>query len=153
MAEDEFPRTASDTIVVAQGTFDILHPGHVHYLEEAAACGDQLIVIVSRRNNVTHKAKPILPARQRRDLIAALEVVDQAILGHESDILIPVEEIDPDVIVLGHDQDHDEAELREALRERGLTPAIKRASPRKPRFEGEILSSSEIIERIIDERA
>jgi len=47
--------------VVAQGTFDILHPGHLHYLREAAAMGDELHVIIARSTNVTHKAPPIVP--------------------------------------------------------------------------------------------
>jgi len=46
------------TRAVAQGTFDILHPGHVHYLEDAATYGDELHVIVARGENVTHKAPP-----------------------------------------------------------------------------------------------
>jgi FAD synthetase len=77
--------------VIAQGTFDILHPGHVHYLEEAAAMGDELHVIVARRSNVTHKARPILPDEQRRDMVAALATVDEAHLGHPEDSFVPIE--------------------------------------------------------------
>src|SRR6056297_2381984 len=94
--------------VIAQGTFDILHPGHVHYLADAASYGDELHVIIARRENVTHKAKPVLADRQRRDMVAALDVVDEAHLGHREDIFVPIERIDPDYVVLGHDQHHDE---------------------------------------------
>ena len=83
------------TTVIAQGTFDLLHPGHVHYLTDAAARGDELHVIIARRENVTHKAKPILPDRQRRDMVAALDCVDEAHLGHPEDIFVPIEEIQP----------------------------------------------------------
>lgn len=137
---------------LAQGTFDILHPGHVNYLEEAARMGEELYVIIARSANVTHKDPPILDGRQRRDLVAALDAVDHALLGHESDIFVPIEEIDPDVIVLGHDQHHDEAAIERALEERGIDCAVRRASPREPAYEAELLSTGRIIERICEER-
>ena len=144
--------TAGQTRVVAQGTFDLLHPGHVHYLEEAAAMGDELVVIIARRSNVTHKEAPILPGHQRRDVVAALTSVDRAILGHESDIFRPIETLDPDVIVLGHDQHHDEAAIRSALAARGVDCVLRRASPREPVHADEVLSTGDIIERILERR-
>ena len=105
------------TVVVAQGTFDILHPGPVHYLSDAAAMGDRLHVIVARGENVTHKPKPILSDGQRRRMVDALDVVDEAHLGHPEDIFVPIERIDPDVIVLGYDQHHDVDAIRAALAE------------------------------------
>ncbi|AUX08609.1 FAD synthetase [Halalkaliarchaeum desulfuricum] len=138
--------------VVAQGTFDLLHPGHVHYLEDAATYGDELHVIVARRENVTHKDPPVLPDRQRRDVVAALSVVDKAHLGHPEDIFVPIERIDPDAIVLGYDQHHDADAIREALRDRGFGCRVERATRRSPQYESEILSSTAIVDRIIDER-
>lgn len=138
--------------VIAQGTFDVLHPGHLHYLREAAAMGDELHVIIARRENVTHKERPLLPDRQRRDMIAALEMVDHARIGHPEDIFVPVEEIDPDCIVLGHDQHHDEAGIESELARRGIDCEVRRASPRDPNYEGELLSTGRIIERVCDER-
>ncbi|MFW5917957.1 MAG: adenylyltransferase/cytidyltransferase family protein [Haloferacaceae archaeon] len=140
------------TRVVAQGTFDILHPGHVHYLRDAAAMGDELHVIVARRDNVTHKEKPVLPDRQRRDMVAALSPVDHAHLGHEEDIFVPIERIEPDVIVLGFDQHHDEDAIEQALSDRGLDCRVERASARERRFDGELLSTGEIIDRILKQR-
>lgn len=137
---------------LAQGTFDILHPGHVHYLEAAARMGDELYVIIARSANVTHKQAPVLDGRQRRDLVAALEVVDHALLGHESDIFVPIEEIDPDVIVLGHDQHHNEAAIERALAERGINCVVRRVSPREPAYAEELLSTGRIIERIREKR-
>ena len=137
--------------VVAQGTFDLLHPGHVHYLEDAAAMGDFLTVIVARRTNVTHKPQPIVPGPQRRRMIEALDVVDEAILGHEEDIFVPIERIDPDVIVLGYDQHHDERMIEGALRERGIDCELARASPMEG--DGErLLSTGQIIDRICERR-
>ncbi|ADQ67757.1 FAD synthase [Halogeometricum borinquense] len=138
--------------VIAQGTFDILHPGHVHYLRDAAELGDELHVIVARRENVTHKAKPILSDRQRRDMVAAIDVVTEAHLGHTEDIFVPIERIRPDVIVLGHDQHHDADGIRAALDSRGIDCEVTRASAREPRYEDELLSTGRIIDRILDRR-
>jgi len=140
------------THVIAQGTFDLLHPGHLHYLQDAAAMGDRLTVILARRENVTHKEPPILPNRQRRDVVAALEIVDEARIGHPEDIFVPIEELDPDVIALGHDQHHDEAAIEDELARRGIDCEVRRASPRDPEYEGELLSTGRIIDRILDER-
>lgn len=138
--------------VVAQGTFDLLHPGHIHYLREAATMGEELHVIVARRENVTHKEPPLLPNRQRRDVVAALDAVDEARIGHRSDIFVPVEDIDPDVVVLGHDQHHEEAAIQAALAERGIDAVVERASARNPAYEGELCSTGSIVERILAER-
>jgi len=140
------------TRTIAQGTFDILHPGHVHYLQEAAALGDELHVIIARRGNVTHKAKPLLADRQRRDMVAALEVVDEAHLGHREDIFVPIERIDPDYVVLGHDQHHDEDAIQRALDDRGLDCEVRRASARQKRYDDELLSTGQMIERVLAER-
>lgn len=138
--------------VVAQGTFDILHPGHLHYFREGEAMGDELHVIIARRNNVTHKDPPVLPDRQRRDMVDALAMVDQAHLGHTEDIFVPIERIDPDIVLLGHDQHHDESEIEAALSARGLDCVVRRASGKDPRYEGEIFSTGQIIDRICTER-
>lgn len=139
--------------VVAQGTFDIVHPGHVHYLSEAAELGEELHVIVARRDNVTHKAGPVLDGRQRRDVVDALEVVTQAHLGHPEDIFVPIKRIDPDVIVLGHDQHHDADSVRDALDARDIGCEVTRASAREPKYGGELLSTGRIIDRILAERS
>jgi len=138
--------------VVAQGTFDLLHPGHVHYLTDAASYGDELHVIVAREVNISHKAKPILSATQRRDMIAALEVVDEAHLGHPEDIFVPIERIDPDVVVLGYDQHHEEAAIADALADRGLRCRVERATARESR-DDEVLSTGDIIDRVLDRRS
>ena len=140
------------TRVVAQGTFDLVHPGHLHYLREAASLGSELHVIVARRENVTHKQPPVLSNRQRRDVINALEMVDAAHVGHETDIFEPIERLDPDVIALGFDQHHDVEGIAKALDERGLDCRVERVSGREPAYDGEILSTGDIIDRIIDRR-
>jgi FAD synthetase len=140
------------TRVVAQGTFDLLHPGHLHYLTEARALGDELHVIIARGDNVTHKQPPVLPDRQRRDMVDALDPVTTARLGHTADIFVPIEELDPDVIVLGHDQHHDDDAIRRALADRGIDCAVTRVGAREPRYDGEVLSTGTIVDRICEER-
>ena len=138
--------------VLAQGTFDLLHPGHLHYLREAATIGDRLHVIVARGDNVTHKHPPVLPDRQRREMVAALDPVDEAHLGHPEDIFVPVERIDPDVLVLGYDQHHDRKDIADALTERGIDCRVRRASAYEPDYDGAVLSTGRIIERILAQR-
>jgi len=137
--------------VVAQGTFDILHPGHVHYLREAQSMGDGLHVIIARRSNVTHKPAPVIPGPQRVEMVEALDPVDHARLGHPEDIFVPIEEIDPDVIALGYDQHHDAAAIESQLAERGIDCAVERASARE-RGDDALLSSGEIVEKILRDR-
>ncbi|MFB6127570.1 MAG: adenylyltransferase/cytidyltransferase family protein [Halolamina sp.] len=145
-------RDTEPTTVVAQGTFDLLHPGHLHYLRDAAAVGDELHVIVARSSNVTHKESPVVPGVQRREMVAGLDPVDDAHLGHTEDIFVPIERIDPDVIVLGYDQHHDDDAIAAALADRGLDCAVQRAGPRERRSESELLSTGAIVDRILDER-
>ena len=100
--------------VVATGTFDILHPGHIYYLEESRKLGDELHVIVARDANVRHKPRPVIGEAQRLRVIQSLRVVDHARLGDPTDMFRPIEEIDPAVITLGFNQHFSEEQLRES---------------------------------------
>jgi FAD synthetase len=131
--------------VVATGTFDILHPGHIKFLKEAKKLGDELVVIVAREKNVRHKPKPILPEEQRRRVVEALKFVDRAILGDKEDIFKPIMELKPDIIVLGYDQHFDEEWLKKELGKRSLHAKVLRI---KAKEEGEYCSSAKIIRRI-----
>jgi FAD synthetase len=112
--------------VLATGTFDILHPGHLLYLEEAKKLGDELWVIVARSSMVKHKPKPLLPELQRLTMISSLKPVDHAILGDEHDMFKPLKDIKPDIIVLGHDQYFNAEELEEKIRSRGINAKVIR---------------------------
>ncbi|MCZ7400573.1 MAG: FAD synthase [Candidatus Methanoperedens sp.] len=133
--------------VLATGTFDLLHPGHLRYLSEAKALGDELYVIVARDSMIKHKPKPIIPEGQRLAMVAALRMVDKAMLGSETDMFEPLREIRPDIIALGKNQFFNEKELEAQLKSHGINAKVVRIQP----FEQcELCSSAAIIRRIIE---
>ncbi len=137
------------TRVVATGTFDLLHPGHLYYLEESRRLGDELVVIVARDANVRHKPRPIVPEEQRLALVRALKPVDLARLGDAADMFRPIEELRPDIITIGCNQHFDERELAAALDARGCGCRIVRIG----NFSGAPLCSSRlIVARVCGER-
>ena len=97
------------TRVMASGVFDLIHNGHISYLEQAKSLG-------GRRR----KHEPITPEDMRARIVGALKPVDRAIVGRDGDFFDTVREVRPDIIVLGFDQTFDERELEEQLSERGL---------------------------------
>lgn len=114
------------TRILATGTFDLLHPGHIYFLTQARALGDELFVIVARDSNVTHKPKPIVPEEQRLEMVSALGIVDKALLGSEKDMFEPLKHIRPDIIALGYDQRFNAENLEEELAKRGLPANVVR---------------------------
>jgi FAD synthetase len=125
MAEKEVMKKKRK-VVLASGTFDLLHMGHVKYLEEAKKAGGEnaeLIVIVARDKTVEKRkgAKPVVPEDHRRALVETLKVVDEAILGFEDFNMDKViEKIKPDIIAVGHDQSKIAEQVREAIARKGL---------------------------------
>ena len=140
-------------IVLASGTFDLLHLGHVRFLEEAKKAGGkdaELIVIVARDSTVKARKgkKPVMPEDQRRALVESLKVVDEAILGLEDfSIDNVIEKIKPDVIAVGHDQDGIEKEVLKAIEKEKITIEVAKIG----RFgKRELDSSSKIVRKIIE---
>ena len=127
--------------IVATGTFDILHPGHLFYLEESRKLGDELWVIVARERNVVHKPRPIVPEEQRLKMISGLRCVDHAILGDLEDMFRPIADIDPEVVTLGFNQKFSEEKLIAQMRERGIRADV-----------GAFNSSTRIIEEALKRR-
>jgi FAD synthetase len=103
--------------VLATGVFDILHLGHVRFLEESKKVGGpeaKLVVVIARDQTVIHRKgkAPVLPEEQRRRIVSSLKPVDQAVLGHENlDFLGVLREYAPDIVAFGHDQ----GDIKEAV--------------------------------------
>ncbi len=116
----EWEKPRSKKVVVA-GTFDIVHPGHIEFLNIAAKYGD-LYVIVARDSNVPRDKgrEPVFPEDSRRFIVESLKPVKKAVLGDEKDYLKPIIDIKPDIIVLGPDQKVCEEQLKRELAKRGL---------------------------------
>jgi len=132
--------------VMATGVFDLLHPGHVHYLTEARKFGDELVVVVARDSTARlFKHEPIIREEDRHRMVAALKPVDEAVLGNEGDIFAILPTIRPDVIALGYDQVHDEARILKECRARGLPDT---RVVRCPKFEGDLDGTRRIISRV-----
>jgi len=140
-------------VVLASGVFDLLHLGHVKFLEEAKKAGGknaELIVIIARDSTVqeTKGRKPIMPESQRRALVESLKVVDEAVLGFENfDIDDVIDRIKPDVIALGYDQAAMERRVREYVDKHGLNVKVVRVGKFE---EDELDSSSKIRQKIIE---
>jgi len=132
--------------VVATGTFDLLHPGHIYYLEESGRLGTELFVIVARDENVRHKPRPVIPEEQRRCMVAALRVVDHAVLGDPADMFRPIREIRPDVITIGFNQHFDTAVLVRQLADQGLGARVVRINQYP---DGAVCSSRLIVSEIL----
>ena len=140
-------------VVLASGTFDLLHLGHVRFLEEAKKAGGEtaeLIVIVARDNTVKARKgkKPIMPEDQRRALVESLKVVDEAILGWENfSIDKVIERINPDIIAVGHDKVGIESEVMKAIEEKRVSIEVAKIG----RFgKRELDCSSKIVRKIIE---
>lgn len=94
------------TIVSTSGCFDILHAGHVTYLEEARARGDVLIVLLNSDSSVRAlkgSARPIVPEKERAIVIAGLESVDYVCIFADRTPCGIIERIEPDIVIKGGD--------------------------------------------------
>jgi FAD synthetase len=145
---------ARGKIVLATGAFDLLHLGHVRFLEASkrrGGPGAKLIVVVARDKTVlSRKGRvPIVPEDQRRELVGSLRVVDKAILGHTHlDLLGVLREVRPDIISVGYDQKQIKASVERLLREQGLPVRLVQI----PKFGSSGLNSSTGVKQRVAER-
>jgi len=141
-------------IVLASGVFDLIHYGHLRYLEEAKKAGGEdskLVVVVARDSTVKRLKgkKPVIPEDQRRAIVEALKPVDEAILGYEDlNIKEVVRKIKPDIIAVGHDQEFIEDSLKEVASRGELKFRIVKI---REFATSDLNSSSKIKRRIIKE--
>ena len=128
---------------MAFGKFNLVHPGHIRYLEEAKKRCDELVVVVATDKTISEKS--VMPEEQRRQVIEALKPVDRAILGGEGNKFDVLSQEKPDIVVLGPDQDQDETELEQEKEKRGLGFKVVRV----PRLtNGKLHKASKIVEHI-----
>jgi|TARA_B100001996_G_scaffold383021_1_gene376868 FAD synthetase len=104
--------------VMAVGVFDLLHAGHLHYLEQAKSLGTHLTVVVAHDDTVRiRKHEPVTNHDLRRRMVEGLKPVDEAIVGNSPDVsifdILPI--VNPDVIALGYDQEHAEDSIKQKL--------------------------------------
>jgi len=133
--------------VVATGVFDLLHLGHLHFLEEAKKLGDELIVIVARDSTAKkRKHESITPEDMRVEMIAALKPVDRAVLGYEDDMFRIIKEIMPDIIALGPNQDFDIEALKEEMSTRDIVADIVRL----PHLDHDLNGTRKVIKKVLD---
>lgn len=136
--------------VMTTGVFDLLHPGHIAMLEEAAKLGDELVVVIARDESAAkEKHMPITPEEHRRRMVEALKPVSRAVLGHRGDYYRIVEELRPDVIALGYDQKYDEAKVAATCASRGVPCKVVRL----PHFVGDLDGTRKIIEKVAERAA
>jgi rfaE bifunctional protein nucleotidyltransferase chain/domain len=114
-------------VVLANGCFDVLHAGHVRYLEGARACGDLLVVGINSDAQVAKlkgEGRPLLPARDRAELIASLESVDAVTIFDEPTVTELLLALKPDVHAKGTDYTEETVPERDVVRSYGGQVAI-----------------------------
>jgi FAD synthetase len=138
--------------VLVAGTFDLLHPGHIFLINEAAKLGDVYVIVATDKNREIYSGEaPIIPEEQRLEVIKGLKNVKDAKLGrHDNDTLKTVEEINPNIILLGPNQRFSVDKLTTALQMKGLNHIeVLRLDKYYDKYR---LHSSSLIKRSIIER-
>jgi rfaE bifunctional protein nucleotidyltransferase chain/domain len=142
-------RNAGEGVTLANGNFDLLHVGHVRYLRGAKALGGKLVVAINSDESVRAlkgEGRPVMPERERAEIVAALADVDAVVIFPELDVRPIIREIQPDVQAKGTDYTADSVPERDTVAEYGGRVAIvgdakdhstteiirARLSPRKP---------------------
>lgn len=106
LAQLEVWRAAGQRIVFTNGCFDLMHPGHVEYLEAARAEGERLVIGLNSDRSVRAlkgETRPILPEHARARLLAALACVDAVVVFDEDTPAALIEQVCPDVLAKGAD--------------------------------------------------
>lgn len=140
-------RTNGGFIVFANGCFDVLHVGHVRYLEAARALGDLLIVGINsddQARRLKGEGRPVLPAEQRAEIVAALEAVDLVTIFDEPTVTELLLALKPDIHAKGTDYTQETVPERDVVRSFGGRVAIV-GDPKDH-------SSSEMIEKLAGSR-
>ena len=131
-------------VVTTNGCFDILHVGHLRYLQEAKRLGDILIVAINSDDSVRAikgSKRPLVPENERAEILAALECVDYVMIFPELDPIQFLNELRPDIHVKGGDYSPDQVIERETVESLGGKLRLMPGAPGK--------STSDLIELIV----
>ncbi|MBI4456960.1 MAG: D-glycero-beta-D-manno-heptose 1-phosphate adenylyltransferase [Acidobacteria bacterium] len=115
-------KRAGQSVVFTNGCFDLLHPGHVRYLEKARSLGDRLVVAMNDDASVRAikgSGRPIQPAEERAEILAALAAVDLVTFFGELDPIGIIQELGPDILVKGADWPTDQIIGRDVVESSG----------------------------------
>lgn len=115
-------RAAGKRVVLTNGCFDLIHVGHVRYLEGARSQGDLLVVAINGDRSVTSlkgTGRPLLSELERAELVAAMEVVDLVVVFEEATVAPIIEALKPDVHCKGTDYTAQTVPEREITRKAG----------------------------------
>ena len=115
-------RRAGERIILANGNFDLLHVGHVRYLRGAKALGGTLVVAINSDESVRAlkgDGRPVTPAEERAEIVAALADVDAVVIFPELDVRALIREIRPDIQAKGTDYTAETVPERDTLAEYG----------------------------------
>lgn len=116
--------------VMVAGTFDIIHPGHLHFFEQAKAHGDHLSVVVSH----DCRGKPGVRHSQQERVwaVSVLSMVDEVVKGSDGDMFNILKQVQPHVLCLGYDQNVDDVKVQQFVNENGLSTKIVRCQAHMP---------------------
>jgi D-glycero-beta-D-manno-heptose 1-phosphate adenylyltransferase len=120
-------RHAGERIILANGNFDLLHVGHVRYLNGAKALGGKLIVAINSDASVRKlkgEGRPVMPEHERAEIVAALADVDAVVIFPELDVRAIIREIRPDIQAKGTDYTAESVPERDTVAECGGRVAI-----------------------------
>lgn len=120
-------RRAGERITLANGCFDLLHVGHVRYLQAAKKLGGRLVVAVNADDTVRElkgEGRPLIPADERAEILSALSDVDVVVIFPEPDVRALIRELKPDVHAKGTDYTAETVPERDAVLEYGGRVAI-----------------------------
>jgi rfaE bifunctional protein nucleotidyltransferase chain/domain len=115
-------RRSGEHVILTNGAFDLLHVGHVRYLNAAKALGGKLIVAINSDDSVRAlkgKGRPIMPQNERAEIVAALVAVDAVVIFPELDVRAIIREIRPEIQAKGTDYTAESVPERDAVREYG----------------------------------
>jgi len=120
-------RRAGERVILANGNFDLLHVGHVRYLQAAKALGGKLVVAINSDASVRSlkgEGRPIMPDYERAEIVAALAGVDAVVIFPERDVRAIIREIRPDIQAKGTDYTAESVPERDAVAAYGGRVAI-----------------------------